>query len=605
MKQRSCVVSLIGRPNTGKSTIFNRLMRKSFKAMTYDQPGVTRDRHYGIANVEDIRGEDEKDLILVDTGGFYPEKVAQEKKLGKKQTAEPFFNIMADHAKLAIAESDLVLMVVDVREGLLPFDKTICDYIRASKTPMMLLVNKFDSDKQWGDEADFYELGLKEHEFLIVSAEHGRGLATLRENIHEFIGEFEQKEFDTNVVQRGVKPNHDVVSNVAIIGAPNAGKSTLLNQFLGAQRALVSDIAGTTVDPIEGYCDLFFGKDVSILETRDNQFRKTNNELMGELDSLEEDYDEDELLAYNELPEDFKFGLGDVEDDSDELIKFDEVQEDHFPIEEIEARVSLDQEEGEEALEADNELESTQVTEGFNPFRSIKLVDTAGIRRQKSVKGFIEEQSVYRSLKSISEADVIIYMVDATKGISHQDRRLCDIALDKGKSIIICLNKVDLIKSTIEDKKKKREWILDLRASIPWLEYCEIITISAKSGAYLGNLKQSLKQTITTRSRKITTGRLNKVVTALIDKHPVIIARSGGSRFKVKYTSMVKAAPPTFLLFSNKSQGIPTNYRKYISNGLRREFNMVNTPVHLIFRTAADMERKFKRTLQKTHKRDK
>ena len=566
--------------------------------MTFDQPGVTRDRHYGIASVEDIRGDNKKDLILVDTGGFYPEKVDSPEQLGKKKTAEPFFNIMADHAKLAITESDLVLMVVDVREGLIPFDKSICDYIRASKKKMILLVNKFDSDKQWGDEADFYELGLDEDSFLIVSAEHGRGLQELKEKIHNFVLDFENQEVDTNEVQRGVKPNHDVVSNVAIIGAPNAGKSTLLNQFLGAKRALVSDVAGTTVDPIEGYFDLFFGKDVSILETRDNQFRKTNIELMTELTDAQAQEDDSELLAYNELPEEFVFDEEDF-DDSDQLIKFDEIQKDHFGIDQIEASVNLDDLKEDSEVEADEE----SVSEDFNPFRSIKLVDTAGIRRQKVVSGFIEEQSVYRSLKSISEADVIIYMVDATKGITHQDRRLCDIALEKGKSIIICLNKVDLIKDTIEDKKKKREWILDLRASIPWLEYCEIITISAKSGAYLGNLKQSLKQTIVIRSKKIGAGRLNKVVSALIDKHPIVIARSGGSRFKVRYTSMVKAAPPTFLMFSNKSKGIPANYRKYITNGLRREFQMINTPVHLIFRTPGDMERKFKRTVQKENKK--
>ena len=597
MKQRSCVVSLIGRPNTGKSTIFNRLMRKSFKAMTYDQPGVTRDRHYGIANVEDIRGENSKDLILVDTGGFYPEKVEEEKQLGKRKTAEPFFNIMAEHAKLAIAESDFVLMVVDVREGLIPFDKSICDYIRASKKPMCLLVNKFDSDKQWGDEADFYELGLKEEEFLIVSAEHGRGLQDLKEKIHNFILNFEQQEIDTNEIQKGVTPNHDVVSNVAIIGAPNAGKSTLLNQFLGAKRALVSDVAGTTVDPIEGYFDLFFGKDCELLETRANQFRKTNMELMEELDDLQNDLSEEEMLAYDELPEEYKFDTDD-DDNSTELIPYDEIHKDHFSIDDIDKRVSLDL--SEEVDEQEENLDPN-----FNPFRSVKLVDTAGIRRQKVVSGFIEEQSVYRSLKSISEADVIIYMIDATKGITHQDRRLCDIALEKGKSIIICLNKVDLIRDVIDDKKRKREWLLDLRATIPWLEYCEIITISAKTGSYLGLLKQSLKKTIVIRSKKIGAGRLNKVVSALIDKHPIVLARSGGARFKVKYTSMVKAAPPTFLMFSNKSKGIPDNYRKYITNGLRREFSMINTPVHLIFRTAADMERKFKRTIQKENQKNK
>ena len=264
-KQRSCVVSVIGRPNVGKSSIYNRLMRKAFKTMTFDQPGVTRDRHYGIATMFDEREENPEDIILVDTGGFYPEKIEEPKQLGKRKTVEPFFNIMAEHAKMAIEECELIIFVVDVREGLLPFDKTIADYIRTTKKPMWLLVNKFDSDAQWGNEADFYELGLAEDQFLIVSAEHGRGLNVLREKIHAFSTDFKKSVKEEHEIQKGVKPNHDVVSNIALIGAPNAGKSTLLNQLVGSKRALVSDIAGTTVDPIEGYFDLFFGEDAKPL----------------------------------------------------------------------------------------------------------------------------------------------------------------------------------------------------------------------------------------------------------------------------------------------------------------------------------------------------
>ena len=148
MNKRSMVVSIIGRPNVGKSTIFNRLMKKQYLAMTHDQPGVTRDRHYGILKLEEaFEGEyAEEDLILVDTGGFYPEKIDIDPK--KKNNVDPFFNIMADHAKLAIDESDLVLFVVDVRDGLLPFDKGISDYIRSTKKAVWLLMNKFDSENR-------------------------------------------------------------------------------------------------------------------------------------------------------------------------------------------------------------------------------------------------------------------------------------------------------------------------------------------------------------------------------------------------------------------------------------------------------------------------
>ncbi len=227
--KRSAVVSIIGRPNVGKSTIFNRLMREQHKAMTHDQPGVTRDRHYGIL---DIHEGDERELILVDTGGFYPEKVDIDPR--KKNNVDPFFNIMADHAKLAINESDLVLFIVDAREGLNPFDEGICQYIRAAKKPFWIVVNKYDTDKQAGDETDFYRLGIDGDDLLLVSAEHNRGLSDLRTRLWKFARDFAERETaeETEMIQRGVKPAYDVIAAVAIVGAPNAGKSTLLNGLI-------------------------------------------------------------------------------------------------------------------------------------------------------------------------------------------------------------------------------------------------------------------------------------------------------------------------------------------------------------------------------------
>lgn len=593
MRKRSPVVSLIGRPNVGKSTVFNRLMRKAFKAMTYDQPGVTRDRHYGILTLSDASEENNEDIIMVDTGGFYPEKIEEKTKKGKRQTAEPFFNIMAEHAKMAIDESDLILFVVDVREGLLPFDETIANYIRTTEKPFWVIINKYDTDKQMGDEAEFYSIGTAE-DYLLVSAEHDRGLHELREKLFDFATKFKDLALDTKEVQRGVTPDHDVVANVAIIGAPNAGKSTLLNQLIGAERALVSDIAGTTVDPIEGYIDLFFGAKVLKLSSQENDFRKSNLKLYQEFKEFEEEFSQEELLAYNELPEEYKNGN---DDDSDDELRFDG-NDDNSDLYTLEDNLNaLDDETYDESSE-----ETPSPEEDFNPFRSIKIVDTAGIRKHKLVKDFIESQSVYRSLKAISEADVVIYMVDATKGITHQDRRLCDIAIEKGKSIIIALNKIDLIPETILDAQKKKEWMLDLRATVPWLSFCELITISAKKGSHLKKLKDSLAQTIVLRHQKVGTSKLNKTVSMLVDRHPIVLEKASGTRFKVKYASMIKADPPTFLFFTNKSKGIPDNYRKYITNGLRREFNLINTPVHLIFRTTTDIERRMRRLTKREEK---
>lgn len=612
------VVSIIGRPNVGKSTIFNRLMKKQYLAMTHDQPGVTRDRHYGIMKLDELyEGKlAEEEIILVDTGGFYPDKIEIDPK--KKNNVDPFFNIMADHAKIAINESDLVLFVVDVREGLLPFDKGICDYIRSVKKPFWLLLNKFDSEKQEGEQYDFYNLGLGDEDMHRLSAEHNRGFNDLREKLMLELKKFEKnaeikEALEDEHLQNGVKPRNDVVASVAIIGAPNAGKSTLLNCLVGAQRALVSEIAGTTVDPIEGYVDLYFGPDIDILSSQDNAFRKDNTKIYEEMKKFAQSGDidldnpDDEELTENEkkiyvefgATEEFK-GFAEEEEETRGAADFnyDETNtgEDYFSEKQIISEIENNWNAPEEKPE---HLEHAQ---HVNRWRSIKLVDTAGIRKAKLVEGFIETQSVYRSLRAISETDVVLFMIDATLGITHQDRRLIDIALEKGKSLIVCLNKIDLLREIFADAKKKKEWTQNLRDQVPWLGFCQLVTISAQKNRNINYLREAIKRTIVIRNRKIPTGALNRCLSTLTEKNPVIVKRTSGARFKIKYASMLKSSPPTFLIFSNKSQGIPDNYRRYLVNGLRHEFDLTNTPVHLIFRTSTDIERRMKRVEKNNQK---
>ena len=614
MNQRSMVVSIIGRPNVGKSTIFNRLMKKQHLAMTHDRPGVTRDRHYGIMTIEEhIEGVDYKEeVILVDTGGFYPEKI--EIDPNKKNNVDPFFNIMADHAKLAIHESDVVLFVVDVREGLLPFDKGICDYIKSTRKPFWLVMNKFDTEKQEGEQYDFYHLGLDEEDMFRVSAEHNRGFYDLRERMLLMGKKFRENEIlieDNETLQRGVRPRNDVVASVAIIGAPNAGKSTLLNCLVGAQRALVSEIAGTTVDPIEGYVDLYFGPDVELLSSIENPFRKDNTEIFTELKKFQESGDVDLNISIDEddLSEEEKkiyveFGQtteSTFEDETDSDVEnssefsFDEgnTGNDLYSENEILSEIEKNWNDTEE------EVANLEFAKEVNRWRSIKLVDTAGIRKSKLVEGFIETQSVYRSLRSITESDVVLFMIDSTLGITHQDRRLIDIALEKGKSLIVCLNKIDLLRETFADQKKKKEWLQNLRDDVPWLSFCQLVTISAQKNRNINYLREAVKRTIVIRNKKVPTGALNRCLLQLTEKNPVVVKKAKGTRFKVKYASMLKSSPPTFLLFSNKSQGIPENYRRYLVNGLRKEFDLTNTPVHLIFRTSTDIERRMKKVEKK------
>lgn len=589
MKKRSMIISLIGRPNVGKSSLFNRLMKSQHKAITYDTPGVTRDRHYGISTFNDSDDERPIDTILVDTGGFYPTKINENGKNQKEENANKFFNIMTDHAYQAIDESDLILFVVDAREGVLPFDKTIADYIRKQKKKLWIIVNKFDSEAQRGDEIDFYELGVDFELMHTVSAAHGIGIDTLREDIHKELISFEDSDdsLDISNLQKGVTPREKVVARLAIIGAPNAGKSTLLNLLIGANRALVSEIAGTTVDPIEGFFDLYFGKDALKLD-QDIKVGSTDNLLFKQYEDFRKnnpDLYESLVSSYNTEEE--------IEDETeaelaDESLMALESEDNDF--------ISEREDKMYEQVFKSSEQESEESTDEEGSYwKSVHIVDTAGIRKQKKIDDFIESQSVYRSLRCITESDICIYMIDAEKGVSHQDKRLLDIAIEKGTSVIVCLNKIDLISDKIKDPNDKKEWLLKIRDTMPWLNYCDVLPISAKNKRGMKALKRSLLKTILIRRQVLPTGELNRFVLYLTEKHPIILKGSRGRRFKIKYASQIKANPPTFLFFTNKSKGVPENYRRYLKNGLRTAFPLDNTPIHLIFRTGSDLQKRMKR----------
>lgn len=590
--KRSMVISLIGRPNVGKSSLFNRLMGKANKAITYDRPGVTRDRHYGITKFSDLAQEDSYECILVDTGGFYPEEIELTGKSQQEINDNHFFNIMTDHAKIAIDESDLVLFVVDIREGLIPFDQSIVRYLRASRKPFWLIINKYDSDGQMGDDAEFHALGVDYDDMFAVSSAHGLGIQTLRERIHQELICFANSDSSNGPeLQKGVAPREEVVSRIAIIGAPNAGKSTLLNRLVGAERALVSNIAGTTVDPIEGFFDLYFGKDIIGLQM-DSRTLDESRQLIDQYD----DFRKNNADVHRMMVEQF----GDDEENLDDEVigvtdsDLDDNQfADSFDDSSITDRIYhsvFDQ-----SADEPEPVEAEQSDVQGSLWRSVHIVDTAGIRKQKSIDSFVEEQSVYRALRSITEAEIVIFMIDAEKGVSHQDRRLLDIAEEKGKSIIICLNKMDMMVSKFKTEKEKREWIEDIRYTIPWLEHCDIIPISARYGQRVGALKKAIKKTIMVRRKTISTGVLNRCIYELVDRHPLTISQAKGRRLKIKYAAMIKANPPTFILFSNMSQGISETYKRYLKKSLRMQFAFDNTPIHLIFRTGKDLEQRTKK----------
>ena len=567
--QKTMVVSLIGRPNVGKSSLFNRLMRNQHKAITFDLPGVTRDRHYGVTALTDLRETGDPEMILVDTGGFFPEKVPL---LGKNKE-ESFFNIMAEQAKIAVEESDLVLLVVDVREGPSPFDEMIARYLRMKKKTFWVLANKWDSESQAGLELDFFQLGIDPDVLFPISAAHSTGVETLRERLLEQEQKFQKELVSDDVVKSnlslGVVPREEVVARVALIGAPNAGKSTFLNLLVGANRSLVSEIAGTTVDPIEGHFDLFFGPQASELD----QYKKGHKSIDQVWSEFEKIETQTELAGSDDEGDDDQVEIETESDESEWRVEETDLVDDG-PDEMADDQVPLNSE-GQEPL-------------SNSYWRSVALVDTAGIRRQRAVDGQIETQAVYQSLRSMGEADVVVLLVDATLGLSHQDRRLADIALEKGKSLLVVLNKVDLLKDKFKNAKAEQIWLEDLRKQIKWLQFVEMIPLSALKGQRLRAFKEALTRTILVRYREVPTGRLNKLLGNLTTAHPVVLNDARGKPIKVRYASQVKSTPPTFLLFCNKAQNIPDHYRRYLSNAIRREFKLINTPVHLIFRTGKE-----------------
>ncbi|MFN8370175.1 MAG: GTPase [Bacteriovoracaceae bacterium] len=374
--------------------------------------------------------------------------------------------------------------MVSAKEGLQPFDEAIYRMLKKSKKPFWLVVNKSDGPKDEIIANEFLRLRMPEDSFYCVSGAHGVGVIDLKEKMQKFLNE--KSEFLNKLSVKSIMPKTDVLANVAIIGLPNAGKSSLLNRLLKENRAVVSNIPGTTVDPIEGYMDLYFGEDQEKTET--------------------------------------------------------------------------------------------------SHWKTVKIVDTAGIRKRANIKHELESQSVFHALKSITSSDVVLYCIDANKGVSHQDLRLCEIVLDKGKSLMVILNKIDLRPKELQEMGKFKEWLETVKERSVWLNYCEFLPISVKTGEGLGKLKAKLVDTINIRINKIPTNRLNNCLERLTSENPLILEKSGGKRLKVKYASVVSMTPPTVLMFCNGSLGIPIAYRKYLIKGIREEFEMKNTPIHLIFR---------------------
>ncbi|MFQ5578425.1 MAG: ribosome biogenesis GTPase Der [Anaerolineae bacterium] len=448
------IVALVGRPNVGKSTLFNRIIGRRM-AIVEDLPGTTRDRLYGQSEWNG------REFMLVDTGGFEWNESSRPPRpadLGHQTGAESglFATEVKDQARQAMAEADVIVFVVDSATGLNAGDEQVARVLRRTDKPVLLAVNKADNEQAQADAVEFYAIGLG-HPYP-VSALHGYGTGNLLDAIAESLPEFE------------AEPEEDDRLKIAIVGRPNVGKSSLLNRFLGADRVIVSSVPGTTRDAI------------------------------------------------------------------DSVITF----------------------EGEE----------------------IVLIDTAGIRRRGKIEPGVEKHSFLRAVKAIRRADVCLLLIDASQDIAAQDAHIAGYIVDEFKSVIVVVNKWDLIE---KDTHTIIQFTDHIRRELRFLDYVPLAFISALTGQRAKQVLSMALQVYDQRLRRISTGELNRFVRQAVAKNPPKGTRRHALKFY--YLTQVAVDPPTFIFFVNDARLVHFTYQRYLENQLRAAYTFLGTPLKLIFRT--------------------
>ena len=428
------LIAIVGRPNVGKSTLFNRIAGGQI-AIVEDTPGVTRDRIY--ADCEWCG----RAFTLIDTGG-----------LELKSEYEMLMHIRAQ-VEIAVEASDAIVYVVDGKTGLTLDDEAIAAYLRKAKVPVILAVNKIDNN-ELHEAYGFYSLGFGEP--YAVSAAQGKGIGELLDAV-------------TDAVPAVAPEEDEDVIKIAIVGKPNAGKSSIVNRLLGYERVIVSDVAGTTRDAID-----------------------------------------------------------------------------------------------------------TPITVGGDNY---VLIDTAGIRRKKSVGDGLERYSVLRSLLAVRRADVAVIVLDSAEGVTEQDVKIAGYVDAQGKPSVVVMNKWDLVAKdthTIEKYEKK------LHEDLKFMDYFKSVYVSAMTGKRADAILPACRKVLANSRRRIATGLLNEVLAdaTRISEPPSKLGR----RLKLLYITEASVAPPTFVLKVNDPDLMHFSYKRYLENALRRSFDFSGTPIRLLVR---------------------
>jgi GTP-binding protein len=434
-------VAIVGRPNVGKSTLFNRLVGKRL-ALVDDRPGVTRDRREGEARLAGLK------FRVIDTAGFEDEDPQSLPGRMRKQT------------EAAVREADAALFMIDARDGLTPLDEEIARWLRVATTPVIVVANKAEGRAGEGGTLEAYSLGLGEP--IALSAEHGEGVADLFEALRPHV-EHEHFELDDEDAGEGAP------LSLAIVGRPNAGKSTLVNRMLGEERMITGPEAGITRDSI-----------------------------------------------------------------------------------------SLDWQ--------------------WNG-KAVRLVDTAGLRKRAKVEDKLERLSSADTKRAIDYAEVVVLLLDATRGLESQDLRIAAQVIEEGRALIVALNKWDVAEgaSALFNGVKAA-----LDEGLAQLRDVPLLTISGKTGKGIDTLLEVAFGLREAWSRRIPTGELNRWFEAALEANPPPAPK--GKRIKLRYITQVKTRPPTFVVFGNRTDELPESYRRYLVNALRRDLELEAVPLRLSFR---------------------
>jgi GTP-binding protein len=438
-------IAVVGRPNVGKSTLFNRMIGRR-RAIVGDEPGITRDRLYGETTWNGRR------MRVVDTGGILPED--------KEHIPVEIFR----QARVALDEADAVVMVVDGRSELAAPDIELSRLLMRTGKPLFLAVNKIDTPQLEAQAEEFRTLGIRE--VFPVSSEYGTGVAELLEAVLERITTKDTKVTKEEITEDEERPAE---TKVAIIGRPNVGKSTLLNQLVGSARAIVSPVPGTTRDAVDEMVE------------RDGQ---------------------------------------------------------HY-----------------------------------------RFIDTAGIRRKGKTKLMAEKLSVVMARKHLEAADVALLMIDPVEGVTALDANIAGYAHESGRSVIVVVNKWDLVGAGRQDGKRpldRGSFERDVRDALKFLDYAPVLFVSALSGKNVNKIIDSLRTVAAERRKRIPTAEMNRFLERVDFERASVPA---SKRVKIRYMTQAAVAPPTFILFTDRPVKLHFSYERFLQNQIRRAFGFVGTPI--------------------------